>query len=104
MEIATSLSQELVVVLKHDLEECISQARNSYDTNINVNGYIYGRKKDEGLRDRLKPLLQNLMRTKGLKDAISDWKKIVLGEVKSLAKKAVSGFDKEWEEEEEDNR
>lgn len=104
LEIATSLSQEVVVVLKHDLEECISRAHSTYDAKVNTNGHNYGKEKNEDLRDRLKPLLQNLVRTRGLKDAISDWKKIVLGEVKNLAKKATSGFDKEWEEEEEENR
>lgn len=102
LEIATSLSQELVVVLRHDLEERVSRARGSQDAK--VNGHGDDKEKDEGLRDRLKPLLQNLTRTKGLKDAISSWREVVLGEVRSVVKKAIDGYDKEWDEDKEENR
>lgn len=103
LEIATSLSQELVVVLRHDLQERVTRTQGFRGTK--TNGYPQDVKAmDETLRDRLKPLLQNLVRTKGLKDAIHKWREEVLGEVRSVVKKAVSGFDKEWEEDKEENR
>jgi vacuolar protein sorting-associated protein 54 len=103
LEIATSLSQELVIVLRHDLEQRVLRYQNSQD--IKSNGHAPDPKaKDETLRDRLKPLLHDLVRTKGLKDAILKWREDVLGEVKSVVRKAVSGFDEEWEEDKEENK
>lgn len=100
LDIATSLSQELVIVLRHDLEQRVLSSQV-----IKSNGYAPDSKViDETLRDRLKPLLKNLVRTKGLKDAILKWREDVLGEVRSVVKRAVSGFDKEWEEDKEENR
>lgn len=100
LEIATSLSQELIVVLRHDLEERVNQDQG---TPAKVNGHS-NNEKDYGLQDRLKPLIQNLARARGLKDAISQWRDVALGEVRKVAKEAVSGFDKEWDEDKEENR
>ncbi|EKM82490.1 hypothetical protein AGABI1DRAFT_117956 [Agaricus bisporus var. burnettii JB137-S8] len=103
LEIATSLSQELVIVLRHDLEQ--RALRNQSPQNLKTNGHTTDSKvKDESLRDRLKPLIHNLVRTKGLKDAILKWREDVLNEVRSVVKKAVSGFDKEWDEDKEENK
>ncbi|KAF9447663.1 Vps54-domain-containing protein [Macrolepiota fuliginosa MF-IS2] len=102
LEIATSLSQEMVVVLRHDLEERISRSQGTPD--VKVNGNAGDKEKVEGLQDRLKPSLQNLVRTRGLRDAILSWREFVLGEVKGVVKGAVSGFDKEWDEDKEENR
>lgn len=103
LEIATSLSQELVIVLRHDLEQ--RALRNQSPQNLKTNGHATDSKvKDESLRDRLKPLIHNLVRTKGLKDAILKWREDVLNEVRSVVKKAVSGFDKEWDEDKEENK
>ena len=41
---------------------------------------------DQGLRDRLKPLLQGLVWTKGLKEGLLSWREVVLGEVRGVVK------------------
>jgi vacuolar protein sorting-associated protein 54 len=100
LEIAANLSQELILVLRHDLEERVSDEQGM---SAKANGHV-NNERDDGLRNRLNPVLQNLVRARGLKDAISQWRDVVLGEVRKVAKEAVSGFDKEWDEEKEENR
>jgi len=75
MEIASSLSLELVSVLRSDLE-----------TRINSD-YRVNPEADQGLKDRLKPLLMNLVRTKGLKEGVLSWREVVLIEVRGVVKK-----------------
>jgi len=75
MEIAASLSSELVSVLRSDLEVRINSDRKA-DADA-----------DQGLKDRLKPLLLNLVRTKGLKEGMLSWREVVLIEVKGVVKK-----------------
>lgn len=75
MEIAASLSSELVSVLRSDLE-----------IRINKDGKADA-EADQGLKDRLKPLLLNLVRTKGLKEGMLSWREVVLIEVKGVVKK-----------------
>ena len=75
MEIAASLSSELVSVLRSDLE-----------LRINKDGEADA-EADQGLKDRLKPLLLNLVRTKGLKEGMLSWREVVLIEVKGVVKK-----------------
>ena len=75
MEIAASLSSELVSVLRSDLE-----------LRINKDGEAEA-EADQGLKDRLKPLLLNLVRTKGLKEGMLSWREVVLIEVKGVVKK-----------------
>jgi vacuolar protein sorting-associated protein 54 len=75
MEIAASLSSELVSVLRSDLE-----------IRINKDGKSDA-EADQGLKDRLKPLLLNLVRTKGLKEGMLSWREVVLIEVKGVVKK-----------------
>lgn len=70
MEIASSLASELVSVLQNDLERRINSGKD-----------------DQGLGDRLKPLLQNLARTKGLKEGMLSWREVVLGEVRQVISK-----------------
>ncbi|KAF8912041.1 Vps54-like protein-domain-containing protein [Gymnopilus junonius] len=66
MEIAASLSNEFVSVLRNDLEMRIDS-----DGKPNADA-------DQALKDRLKPLLLNLVRTKGLKEGILSWREVVL--------------------------
>jgi len=99
LEISKSLSQEMIVVLRHDLEERLGH---SQDTSTGTNEHAARNERD--LRDRLKPLLQNLLRTKGLGDATLEWRDVVLSEVRRVPKEMISGFDKEWDEEEEEKR
>ena len=75
MEIAASLSSELVSVLRSDLE-----------VRINSDGKADA-DADQGLKDRLKPLLLNLVRTKGLKEGMLSWREVVLIQVRGVIKK-----------------
>jgi vacuolar protein sorting-associated protein 54 len=75
MEIATSLTSELVDVLRVDLVERIN-----LDTNQGHVGI------DQTLRDRLKPLLQGLSRTKGMREVTVSWRDVVLAEVRGAVK------------------
>ena len=80
MEIASSLTTELTNVLRLDLFERIN-----LDESLGGNANI-----DQTLRDRLKPLLQGLSRTKGMKEATASWREIVLGEVRGTIKRVRS--------------
>jgi vacuolar protein sorting-associated protein 54 len=81
MEIASSLTSELVNVLRVDLVE-----RVNLDTSQGGNADI-----DQTLRDRLKPLLQGLSRTKGMREATVSWREVVLGELKATVKRVRVG-------------
>ncbi|KAG5721074.1 Vacuolar protein sorting-associated protein 54, partial [Termitomyces sp. T112] len=67
-EIAASLSSELVSVLRNDLTQ-----RNDRDT-------------DADLRDRLRPLIQGLVRTRGVKEGLLSWREAVLGLVRQIVR------------------
>ncbi|PPQ93257.1 hypothetical protein CVT25_015255 [Psilocybe cyanescens] len=86
MEIAASLSSELVSVLRNDLESRIGG-----DGKVNIDA-------DQGLKDRLKPLLFNLVRTKGLKEAVLSWREIVLGEIRGIVKQILPSYDADVEQ------
>jgi len=81
MEIASSLSSELVAVLRADLVERINRGRDRFKA-----GGQSGAGAGQGLRDRLKPLLQGLVRTRGLKEGLLSWREVVLGEVRGVVK------------------
>jgi vacuolar protein sorting-associated protein 54 len=112
MEIAASLSADLVSVLKEDwisfveakdaaVHDGVTPTGETVQTPVGdssplrINGTVsntaenVGRdpSRDEGLKDRLKPLLMNLVRTKGLKEGILSWKELILNEVKRLISK-----------------
>ncbi|KAF5381030.1 hypothetical protein D9615_004150 [Tricholomella constricta] len=91
MEIAASLSSELVSVLRVDLVERISRGR----TSANANGSADVGGLDAGLRDRLRPLLQGLVRTRGVKEGILSWREVVLGEVRGIVKSRLPAIDAE---------
>ena len=84
MEIASSLSSELVVVLRADLVERINRRRDGAKTDAQSEEEAAD--PDQGLRDRLKPLLQGLMRTRGLKEGLLSWREVVLSEVRGVVK------------------
>jgi len=73
LEIASSLTTELLEVLRLDLVERIpgSSSREGLD---------------QPLRDRLRPLLQGLLRTKSLREAMLSWRDVALAEVRNCAK------------------
>jgi len=86
IEIASSLTTELVDVLRVDLVERISlgasQKGKGDNGNEDENASI-----DQTLRDRLKPLLEGLSRTKGMREATVSWREVVLREVRETVKR-----------------
>ncbi|KAJ7510150.1 Vps54-like protein-domain-containing protein [Mycena galericulata] len=82
MEITSSLSAELVSVLRVDLLERIS---------INVPSTPDTR--SQSLKDRLRPLLQGLARTKGVREATLSWREVVLDEVRGVIRRQIPAFD-----------
>ena len=74
MEIAASLSSDLVSVLQDDLTQPTER-----DT-------------DSHLRDRLQPLIQGLMRTRGLKEGLLSWCEVVLGLVRHIVQSVSTCF------------
>ncbi|CAA7271484.1 unnamed protein product [Cyclocybe aegerita] len=87
MEIAASLSLEFVSVLRNDLE-----------LRITGDGKPRSSDTDQGLKDRLKPLLVNLVRTKGLKEGMLSWREAALLEVGGIIKKIIPSFEPDGEE------
>ncbi|KAH6918384.1 retrograde transporter [Coprinopsis sp. MPI-PUGE-AT-0042] len=92
MEIAASLSAEFVAIMKDDWTSYVESdrpIRASEDKDVNI-----GRDetRDQSLKDRLKPLLLNLVRTKGLKEGMLSWREVILIEFKSLVVKKVPAF------------
>ncbi|KAI0039918.1 Vps54-domain-containing protein [Auriscalpium vulgare] len=86
LEIASSLTTDLVAVLKVDFVERVhgSPEHSRADS-------------DAGLRDRLRPLIQGLARTRTLREAVSEWRGVVLSEVKGVIRRHVSSFEPEYE-------
>ena len=60
-----------MATLKIDLLERINRTDSSSSDQTDV-------------RDRLRPLIQGLVRTKNLKEGIAEWRGVVLGEVQGL--------------------
>ncbi|KAJ7087759.1 Vps54-like protein-domain-containing protein [Mycena epipterygia] len=82
MEITSSLSAELVSVLRVDLLERISTGvPSSPDSST------------QSLKDRLRPLLQGLARTKGVREATLSWREVVLDEVRGVIRRHIPAFD-----------
>lgn len=73
LEIASSLTAELVEILRLDLVERIPELPSQETL-------------DQSLRDRLRPLLQGLLRTKSLREATLSWRDVALAEVRNCAK------------------
>lgn len=79
LEIATSLTTDLVAVLKSDLH---ARTESSQETD----------KSNELLRDRLRPLFQGLVRTQGVKEALGSWRDLVMVEVRGTVKRVRIGY------------
>ncbi|KAH9950264.1 Vps54-domain-containing protein [Amylocystis lapponica] len=85
MEITSSLTSECVHVLRLDLVERIdadlgSEAERKVDP-------------DMSLKDRLRPLLQSLVRTKGVQEATVSWREVVMSEIRGTLKRRIPAFD-----------
>ena len=72
MEITSSLAAELVNVLKLDFLERVNGAPE-------LAGSV-----DISLKDRLRPLLQGLLRTKGIREATASWREVVTSEMRGI--------------------
>jgi vacuolar protein sorting-associated protein 54 len=81
MEITSSLTSELVGVLRHDLVERIN-----------------GSSEEGGFKDRVRPLFHGLTRTKGVVTAMGEWREAVMDEVKLTIKQVgvVISFPMVW--------
>ncbi|EIW51753.1 Vps54-domain-containing protein [Trametes versicolor FP-101664 SS1] len=82
MEITTSLSSEFVNLLRHDLVERIDS---KYDYWPEAQRHDF----NMSLKDRLRPLLQSLVRTKGILEATISWRDVVMTEVRSTIKRRI---------------
>ncbi|KAJ6502286.1 vacuolar protein sorting-associated protein 54 [Mycena sanguinolenta] len=78
LEITSSLSTELVSVLRVDLLERISGSPD--------NGY-------DSLKDRLRPLLHGLTRTKGVREATLSWREVALDEIRGVIRRHIPAFE-----------
>jgi vacuolar protein sorting-associated protein 54 len=70
-EITSSLTLDLVSVLKIGLSERVHQGRSSSDDHTD-------------LADRLRPLIQGLVRTRNLRESVTVWRDVVLEEVQGI--------------------
>ncbi|KAG6335208.1 hypothetical protein ID866_3879 [Astraeus odoratus] len=89
MEITSSLTSDLVNVLRiHLLDRINSDHRNTESVcKINLT-----------LTDRLRPLLNGLLRTKGIREATLSWGKAVTKEIKDIMKHHLPSFDPDEED------
>ncbi|KAI5124293.1 hypothetical protein M0805_008901 [Coniferiporia weirii] len=91
LEIATSLTSELVSVLKTDLLSQMSAPSSSVNpSKANAGSAEVDAARSERLimlRDRLKPLAQGLKRTNRLKDSVLQWTEVALIEIKTSVKR-----------------
>ena len=70
-EITSSLTSDLVAALKIGLSERIHQGRSSSEDHTDM-------------ADRLRPLIQGLVRTRNLKESVAVWRDVVLEEVQGI--------------------
>ncbi|KAF8211922.1 Vps54-like protein-domain-containing protein [Mycena galopus ATCC 62051] len=83
LEITSSLSAELVSVLRVDLMERITGGTPSPSK----------RNDNDSLKDRLRPLLRGLTRTKGVREATLSWREVVLDEIRGVIRRHIPAFD-----------
>ncbi|KAF8643808.1 hypothetical protein AX16_008826 [Volvariella volvacea WC 439] len=86
MEITTSLSSELVSVLRDDLVDCMNIQSDSPQANVKLS-----------LQDRLRPALQGLVRTHSVKEATLSWREAAMAEMRNIMRKQFPTI--EWHEE-----
>lgn len=76
-EITLSLTTDLVTALKLDLLDRVNANSDASHPVANPN---------LSLKDRLRPSLQGLFRTNGIRDAIVSWRQVVMSEVRGIMK------------------
>ncbi|KAI0341623.1 Vps54-domain-containing protein [Trametopsis cervina] len=96
-QIASSLTSEIVNVLKTDLVERIDYGVSVPD----LNGHSE-KQAGEGMRlslkDKLRPLLHSLVRTEQIREATLSWREVVLSEVRGLLKRHIPLFSLDGED------
>jgi vacuolar protein sorting-associated protein 54 len=80
LEIASSLSSEVVGILRVDLLDRMDM-KTPIPTTPNQSDI------NQTLKDRLHPLLHGLMRTKGIREATLSWREVVMGEMARVIKR-----------------
>ncbi|KIJ10486.1 hypothetical protein PAXINDRAFT_86004 [Paxillus involutus ATCC 200175] len=89
MEITSSLTTDLVNALKLDLLDRVNADLECSEPANNMN---------LTLKDRLRPLLQGLLRTKGIREATVSWREVVTKEVRGIIKRHLPSFDPDEED------
>lgn len=89
VEISSSLTSDLVNVLKVDLLERVKCNNSGSESASNMN---------VTLADKSRPLLNGLLRTKGVSEAITSWREAVAQEVKGMMKHHFPSFDPDEED------
>ncbi|TDL25021.1 Vps54-domain-containing protein [Rickenella mellea] len=79
LEITTSLTSELIQVLKSDLQ--VRMGNGSLKDDVEM-GRV-----NQSFRDRLRPLLHGLKRTNGVREFTSMWRDVVIGDIKGGVKR-----------------
>lgn len=79
MDIASSLASELVNVLRTDLQTQFRNDENAGSIRLS-------------LKDRLRPILIGLLRTKGLKEATLSWREIAFAEIRFVVNQEITAF------------
>ncbi|KAF8891227.1 Vps54-like protein-domain-containing protein [Infundibulicybe gibba] len=106
MEITSSLSSELVSVLRMDLLDRIAEAPQGRGNHAAPNPSMIDVPPEDGapdsnpmsaslslnLHDRLRPLMHDLFRTKGVKEAILSWREIALAVVRGIIRTHLPSF------------
>ncbi len=77
MEIVASLSTDFSVVLRNDLSERVHNEAHGLSRN----------KVNERLKVKVEPLLEGLVRTKGIREATLSWRETVLAEMGNIVRK-----------------
>jgi vacuolar protein sorting-associated protein 54 len=78
MEITASLSLEMVNILRIDLTERMNKDAPSTAERSDIN---------QSLKDRLRPFLHGLVRTKGVREATFSWREVVMVEMTKVTKR-----------------
>ncbi|KAI0807877.1 Vps54-like protein-domain-containing protein [Fomes fomentarius] len=86
MEITTSLTSEFVNVLRLDLVERIDSTQENWSKGRRLEFNM-------SLRDRLRPLLQSLVRTKGILEATLSWRDVAMTEVRNAVKRRIPALE-----------
>ena len=92
LDIATSLTTELVTLLRTDLLVRLDQASHGSRSISQGNAGSSPKSGTDtdarmSLRDQLKPLLLGLKRTNGLKDSVTKWRDVALSEIRACVKR-----------------